>query len=299
MAGTPALGILLAAALARQEAPPTGAAPPAASTVTIRGSPAPAGTGIKVVSTVTTELHGAFTVGGAKLRDIERTIEDRRAFEVTIAGGDGGTRSARVAYGECISRLTDPTGVDRIELPTSNVHYVVPAGPEPQVRELDAQGEPQPGATRADVATQVAFDAGELLNGARLGPTLAGKPLEVGKELKLGEDAARDLLAGTLEGVAVTRFALTPKPAAEGSDRVVFAAALVVTTKQGEELAVESTFELAGEITLGREHGRVVSLELSGPIRYGGSRDDKGTKIEVRGTGTLTWTYRAEPLPSK
>ena len=66
--------------------------------------------------------------------------------------------------------------------------------------------------------------------------------------------------------------------------------------RQGEELPVHTTFQLAGTIALARASGRLASLELSGPIESAGSAERRDGKVEVTGNGKLAWTVRVEPL---
>ncbi len=294
--------LLLAAALAPQAAPPANP-----SSVTVGRAAARVGDGIRVTSAVTTRNAVVFTVGGAKLRDFKQTNHDERTFDARLVAGEADTPAAatprvRIDYGDCRSTVTDPTGDDRQLLPLDSRHYLVErkeAAPSPlAVQELDpTKGETH--AVSADVAEQVARDAGELLDGARLAALLSDRPLAVGRPIDVPADVARSLLLGVLDRGTVSRFELTPKAASADADRVAFAATLAVAMKQGSDLQVESTFELAGEIVVGRSHGRIAALDLSGPIRFGGAKDEGGTRVEVTGTGTLTWTYRADPLDAK
>jgi hypothetical protein len=304
------LGTLVLLALAPA---PQAAAP--AETVTIAAAPARIGDDVHVVSTVETRYAVLFTVGGAKLRDFERRTVDTRSFDARLvpgaAGGPGNATpaSVRIAYGECRSVLTEPSGENVEKLPVERRHYVVglvdrsadgrvPTEARMKVQELDVTKNETLDVDEG-VAAQVARDAGELLLGGRFATFLAGKPLAVAQPLDVPQDVARTLLGGVLDGVTVQSFTLTPKRPGTGGDAsgdVAFTAALSVTMKQRDDLSVTSTFELTGEIVLGRAHGRLVALDLAGPIRFGGSKEEGATRIEVTGTGTLTWQYRSEPL---
>jgi hypothetical protein len=300
--------LAIAAALALQTAP---AAQPGA--VTLGRAAAQAGDGVRVVSVVTTKTTGTFTVGGAKLREFDVTTIDARAWEAKLAAASADARVARIEYGECTSTRSDPTGDDVQLLPCQNRKFVVErksaATQTPaSVREInEIRSEKDDKATReelADVANdevgrqvvrQVGHDAGELLAGSGFAALLADLPLELGKPIDVPEEVARAFLGDVLPDGVVQRFTLTPKEAR--GDAIAFAVALGVTMKQGqgEELPVTSTFELSGELLLGRAHARVAALDLKGPIRFNGAKDESGTRIEVTGTGTLTWKYEARP----
>jgi hypothetical protein len=300
--------LLLAAALAPQAAPRAG-------TVRVEFAPPLAGEGVRVVATVETRHAIVFAVAGATLRDFEQTLRDSRAFEARLADAAGREPSLRISYGECRSVLTGPTGEDSHAIPLESrgflVERVAAAGgdgsgggdrggggaPRLLVKEVfSGSGEPRD--VEASIAAQVERDVGELLLGARFSPLLQGRELPVGERIDVPRELARSLLAGVLDAGTVESFALTPKEGGFEGD-VAFAASLVVTMKQGDDLPVSSTFELSGEIVLGRGHGRVTSIDLGGPIRFGGSKEENGTRIEVRGTGSLAWKYRVTPIPAR
>jgi len=290
--------LMLAAALVPQEAAGTG-------TVRVGGAPAQAGERVRVASTVETRLAIVFTVAGAKLRDFEQIVRDVRSFEAGVATAAGGSVHVRADYGECRSVRVDPSGETTRALPVDSAHFLIARAPgapaDPArltVQELDSARN-EAGAVDAAVAAQVERDVGELLLGGRFAPLLAGKELAVGAPLDVPPAIAQAVLAGVLDGGTVKRFTLAPRAAGADGDAVAFDASLVVTMKEGDEMPVTSTFELAGAIELGRTHGRLVGLDLAGPIRFGGERDEGATRIEVSGTGTLTWKYRADPVARK
>ena len=40
-------------------------------------------------------------------------------------------------------------------------------------------------------------------------------------------------------------------------------------------------------------------LTLAGPIQYSGTSDENGAKLEITGSGKLSFDYAAEPLPKQ
>ena len=295
---------------------PAAQQPPATSTVTVGSAVPAAGDGASVAALVETNRHVTFTVGGAKLRDFTQQMADRRSYDALVVSRSAGSTVIRVQYGVCTSKLEDSAvGENEQPIKLSEHRYVVQRSGTPptvSVRELsrraatparltvrDSDPSEEESDVSEDVATQVEQDVKELLDGGRWSATLGGKPLTIGQPVALSAEATHALFGEVLPGLSTSKLELTPRAPAADPDRVVFGVVASATMKDGEELPMSSTLDLTGTLELGRADGRLLALELTGPLQFGGSADRERTKIEVVGTGTVTWTYRAQPLAKK
>jgi hypothetical protein len=144
-------------------------------------------------------------------------------------------------------------------------------------------------------------DADAFLVGPRLAPFVLGRELAVGAKLDVEADAIAAIAALTVSDGTAGKAQLTYRgPVKDGATELLdFGITLVVHWKGGDELPVTATFDLAGDVKLVKETAQVFEFKLDGPIRYGGTSDENGAKLEITGTGHLTCTYRADPLAAK
>jgi hypothetical protein len=145
----------------------------------------------------------------------------------------------------------------------------------------------------------VAADAHELLLGGRMVPVLADRDLAIGQPIAVPQDVASGVFGALFREGAVRSLTLTPlrEEPFGGEAAVVFAAAVEAESRDGTDVILDTRFELRGELRVGRDHGRIVAADLSGPVRFSGSSEHGDTPLEVRGSGTLAYTLACEPIP--
>jgi hypothetical protein len=284
------------------------------------------GDAVRVTWSVESRLTGTVAIGGAKLRDVDESSLQNCAFDARVSVTPTGAPSALVEYKPCVSKATANGDSSEPPMPTSERRFLVTlasgsdaASPPsdadrlvvhnaPPPADAASHGEPTPLSDKdeREAAPLVKLDVRELLLGGRLAPLLSTRKLEPGVAIELPAELAAELLggareaAGRLKVVSSGKCTLTPRETRRTNDvdGVVLAASIELTMKEGEELPVESKFSLAGEFVVAAATGRLLTAELAGPIRYGGSTEQAGKKIEVAGEGMLTWKYSAAPLPS-
>lgn len=309
----------LIASLALQGAP---APPPAPSLAPapsrseewrIVAAPPAAGDAWEVSSALDHRLAARLRVRGTDLRQYEQVVEDRAAASVELfADADRGF-VARLDYRQLDWRLLRE-GTDRTEsLPEGQRSFEVTLeGGELRVVQLD----PRAGFSRkviGSLADRVARDAREALQGGWLAPLLAERPLAEGQAIEVPLELGEALLEEALAGATLEAFTLTPTALRQeaGVACVVLVAAVRATLAPGgphetgddaarpekPQLATTTALELAGECAVRCDDGRIVALSLSGPLQCTGSAESGSSHVEIAGTGTLRWTYRALPAP--
>jgi len=284
---------LVVAWLALQEAP--------RATWDVRAAAPDAGAKWQVASTLEHRLAVEFRVRGARMRDYEQTTRDEAEWTIEVAAAADGALAATASYGECRTQLVTPL-VDQEEKPefAGKRFEVAGGGDDVRVRELDLP-EGTLGYVASDVAERIVHDAHEALHGGWFAALLSRAPLIEGQAIDVPAELGAQLLGGPLQGGKLDSFRLVPRTARrEGERDVIVLAAEVRATLAPDERAqpaVTTTFELSGEVAVARDDGRIVVLSLSGPIRCAGKAEKGGAVIEVAGTGTLSWTYRAQPVP--
>jgi hypothetical protein len=294
------VGGLVVAWLALQEAPPP-ADRPAPAEWDVRAAAPGAGSKWQLSSSVEHRLAVEFRVRGAKLRDFEQTIRDDAAWVVEVVADDAGALAATASYGECSTELATPLADKKEKADFAGKRFEVAGGDNAaRVRELDLP-EGTFGYVATDLAGRIAHDAREALHGGWFAQLLAEKPLVEGRAIEVPAELGTRLLGRPLQGGKLDSFRLVPRAARreDGRDVVVLDAAVTASLppRDGALPAVTTTFELAGEVVVARDDGRIVVLSLAGPIRCTGRAEQGGSTIEVAGTGTLAWTYRAQLLP--
>lgn len=278
----------------------------------IVAAPPAAGDAWEVSSALDHRLTARLRVRGTELREYEQVVEDRAAASVElIADADRGF-VARLDYRQLDWRLLRE-GTDRTEsLPEGQRSFEVALeGGELRV----VQRDPSAGFSRnviGSLADRVARDAREALRGGLLAPLLAERPLEEGRAVEVPLELGEALLEEALAGATLESFTLTPTALRQeaGVACVVLAAAVRATLAPGDpldagggarpekpQLATTTTLELSGECAVRRDDGRIVALSLSGPLQCTGSAESGSSHVEIAGTGTLRWTYRALPAP--
>lgn len=278
--------------------------------------PPPVGSGVHVSSTLESSLSVRFTADGKELRRFERSVKEQTdaKIEVVAALADGLTEEeavglesptapppyVRVRFGSCPVKVWGPEGAaeadKRFDNESDLAFFIERAAAEPKVRTLYRGYRPT-----LDMLARVLADADALVVGPRLAPLVIGRELKPGAILDVEPAVIAPIATQAVTEGTVTRAQLTFKGDAKdgATDLLEFGITLVVEWKGSDELPVTATFELAGTLKLVKRTAQPFALELSGPIRYGGSGDENGAKLEIAGTGSLTFTYRAEPLASK
>ena len=277
----------------------------------------PIGSGVHVTSTLTSRLAIRFTADGKELRKFDRRVEE--ATDVTIevvAKLDDGLKLTpeeaklietpaapppyvRSRYEICPVRVTGPEGTDESAAPeSSTTYYVERAADDSKARQLFGA------VVKAETAARVLADADAFVVGPRFAPLVLnreGRPPAAGATLDVDAAVVAPLVAQAVADGTVTKAALVFRGVEkEGATELyAFGITLVVAWKGGDELPVTATFELAGELKLVKATAQLFALKLSGPIRYGGTGDENGAKLEIAGTGSLDFTYRADPLTAK
>lgn len=283
------LPTLAAAVLLLGQEPATGA--PA---VRVSSAAAKAGDAFRVRTAVTQRLTVQSIVAGTTVNEFPRETDEPRSFEVKVTAVEADRAEAVVTY------THEPDG---------RQSFRIAAGPEPgrdrsvRVAVAGATGEadPEDGDLLADdhAARIVAADAHELLLGGRLVPVLAERELAIGQPITVPQDVASEVFGALFREGAVRSLTLTPlrEEPLHGEAAVVFAAALEAESRDGTDVVLDTRFELHGELRVGRDHGRIVAADLTGPVRFSGSSEHGDTPLEVRGSGTLAYTLACEPIP--
>ena len=291
-----------AAALPQEHSAPT-ATTGELALATVASKP---GDGLRVTSLVENHQTITFMVGGGKLREYEQSILDHAAFVAThTARADAA--EVKLAYGACTSVSTNPAEENEQPLPVSRRTFLIAAK---DVRALEQRNDtiaerPLTKDEHAALDERVVHDAAPLFAASSLAEFLAKQTLLAGKAVTIPAECAVALLGATFGEAQVQSCTLTPHAipsnGASESLSVAFTVALAATMKPaagkpGSELPVESSFELAGEVEFEKARGLLLRADLSGPIRYSGSMQQAGSKVEVTGSGTLSWRLHAEPF---
>ncbi|MBL8844122.1 MAG: hypothetical protein JNL90_21535 [Planctomycetes bacterium] len=292
--------------------PPLAAAAPSDEWRVVAAPPA-AGDAWEVSSALDHHLVHRFRVRGVELREHEQLVAERAEALVELRADADRGLVARIDYRQLDWRLLRE-GADATEsLPEARRSFEVTleAG-ELRVVQLD----PRAGFSRSvigSLADRVARDAREALQGGWLAPLLAERQLVEGQAIEVPLELGEALLEEALAGATLEAFTLTPTALRQeaGVACVVLAAAVRATLAPGEpldagadgarpekpQLATTTALELAGECAVRRDDGRIVALSLSGPLQCTGSAESGSSHVEIAGTGTLRWTYRALPAP--
>lgn len=287
-------------------------------------APSPqAGERFTIRSSVDHRLAYEVRVDGNVLRQSEQTIHDEATWTIELAG-DAAERTATVEYGDCARRVTSAAIEEDGNGACHQREFVITrdAGADAGRVRLVAEPGQEPGAARvvhdppalisAPLARRVLADARETLLGGRLAALLARSPLVEGQALDVPLDLGlellqdplgdplRDPLAEPARGATLTRFTLVPTAARteDGVETISCRATITATLppKQDDRLAVTTTIELAGELLFARADGRLMAATLEGPLSSRGTTTASERIVEVAGTGTLVWAYRARPI---
>jgi hypothetical protein len=280
------------------------------------------GAGAHVTSTLQNEMSIRFTAAGHLLRAVQQRVEE--ISDVTIAVveklGDldpeikklesaletprARPPFVRLVYGKCTSSVENVGGRTPMEQETRESEgkfFIERTAPlrsgaaRPEVRFLFSNV----GAVPEDVAPRVAIDADAYVTGPRLAPLVLGKPLAADAALDVPPALLEPLLWQAVPEGKVTKATLRPVASEGAPDHLAFKIAVVIAWKGGEELPVSATFDLAGDLTLVKATGQVSKLTLTGPIQYSGTSDENGAKLEITGSGKLSFDYTAGPLPKQ
>jgi len=294
--------------------------------------PPPVGAGAHVTSTLRNEMSIRFTAAGHLLRAVQQRVEEKSDVTIAVVEklGDGLDSESvkliakegleietprarppfvRLVYGKCTASVEHGEHVEgrakeEIETRENDSRFfieraVLLPGQEPvrcEVRFLFANF----GTVREDVVSRVAIDADAFVTGPRLAPLVLGKPLAADAALDVPPALLTPLLWQAVPDGTVTKATLRAAGPGEGApDRLAFKIAVVIAWKGGDELPVSATFDLAGDLSLVKATGQVSKLTLSGPITYSGTSDENGAKLEITGSGKLSFDYTAEPLPKQ
>ena len=289
--------------------------------------PPPVGAGAHVISTLTNEMSIRFTAAGHLLRAVQQSVVEKTDVTIAVVEKLGDALDAesleqiakeeleietprarppfvRLVYKVCTASVEHGEH-DSSHLPPEYetnesrgrffIERATPARAETgrrEVRFLYAKT----GTVLKDVEQRVAIDADAFVAGPRLAPLVLGKPLAADAALDVPPALLEPLLWQAVPDGKVTKATLRPVAGEGGADRLAFKIAVVIAWKGGEELPVSATFDLAGDLSLVKATGQVSALALSGPIQYSGTSDENGAKLEITGSGKLSFDYHAEPL---
>ncbi len=272
-----------------------------------------AGDAWEISSALEHRLLARLRVRGAELREFEQVVEDRAAAQVDLIADEARGLVARLEYRQLDWRLLREGADDSGALEAGQRHFEVTLqGGELRVVQID----PRSGLARAvvgSVADRVARDAREPLQGGWLAALLAERPLAEGQAIEVPLELGAALLEEALGGATLDAFTLTPTALRQeaGVACIVLVAAVRATLAPGDppetgdagarpenpQLATTTALELSGEFAVRRDDGRIVALSLAGPLQCTGSAESGSSRVEIAGTGTLRWTYRASPTP--
>lgn len=280
-------------------------------------APPAAGAGARVSSTLSNRLALRFTADGRVLREFERRVDESGGARIEVVtdladGLDETERKGletpgspppfvRVRYDKCKVQVVDLEGSTAADPPESEQHYFIErAAAGPLVRFLHVGGSKP----KDEEAARVLADADAFVHGPRLAPFVVGHEFKDGDAVELPAAVLAPLLAQAVPDAILRPAQLTfhRRPDAPADAPLVFALAATLdwaSPKTQSSIAVAATFELAGELVADRKSGQVTALQLEGPIRYGGTGDENGAKLEITGTGTLKFEYRADPIAAK
>lgn len=250
------------------------------------------------------QIATTFSVDARVLREHEQRDEEELAWRVTLA--DGGERGliAQVVCTAHHARSERVTGESEAQDLAGARFEVMLAAGEPLVFEQpDGGGEPRQ--VGGALAAKVAHAAREPLQGGWLAAQLTGRKLAAGQAIDVPAALARELLSEALKDADVQRtrvagLRLVARETAVVAGRTALRVAATAVVEQpaapDQEVPVASRTELAGELVVALDDARLLELSLAGPIRCEGSRTTDAARVEVAGTGALSWTYRARPV---
>jgi hypothetical protein len=281
--------------------------------------PPPIGSGVHVTSSLTSKLAIRFTADGKELRKFDRKVGETSdvTIEVVASLADGldlkpneaaliDTPAApppyvRARYERCPVKVTGPEGTDESDAEeSSTIFYFERSAEPPKARKLYG-GSFKP---ESSLPARLLADADSLLVGPRFAPLVlnpGGRELAAGATLDVDAEVVAPLVAQVVADGTVTKAQLAFRGVEKdgANELLAFGITLSVAWKGSDDLPVTATFELAGDLKLVKATAQLFALNLSGPIRYGGSGDENGAKLEIAGTGSLDFTYRADPLVAK
>ncbi len=267
-------------------------------------APAPtSGSAWQVTSTLDHQLAVTFKVRGTELRKFEQALHEHSRATVELIADPDRELTAQVRYDEFESTLRRNAVDEQSTLDADHREFAVSMRDgEPLVSQRDAKSGASNLLKTGDLADQVARLSREALAGGWLATLLANGPVVSQTAIEVPLATGTPLLDEALHGATLQRFVLTPIALREESGVECLVLLATATAEQpplpkSRPPEVTTTFELSGEIAVRREDGRIVAMTLAGPLRCAGSTDSGSSQVEIAGTGTLTWTYRASPLP--
>lgn len=283
--------------------------------------PPPVGSGVHVTSTLKSSLALRFTADGKELRKFDRAVEEQTKATIDVVksleegldakkGELDGLETplapppyVRVIFDkECPVRLTGSAASESAGgFADESGHYYFIERAAPKEEDRRRVHSMYFGTVNDDIQARVRADADGFVFGPRFAPLVLGRELKPGETLDVAPEIVAPLASQAVTDGTVTKAQLTFKgEAKDGATELLdFGIAVVVEWKGSDELPVSATFELAGELKLVKRTAQPFALELAGPIRCGGTSDENGAKLEIAGTGSLSFTYRAEPLAAK
>lgn len=262
----------------------------AADGVTFHSRPLQAGDVYRVITGGFFDFALSVAADGEVLgsQQVSTRMAEVYRVEVLEAGAEGPTR-VRVRYSQSESHVSSAPGAEEKEVEAAaGKTFLVTAGPGvPQV--TDEKGGP----VDPKAAEQVAGDFERLGQGEPFCKLLDGRTVPVGETLEMPPGAASLFLGLSAEGEEVEQLSLVLREAAtrQGMPAAVFELRVRTLSRRMEGALI--TAQAAGLATLSLDC-RPLSLEMAGPLTIGGSSQEGGKTIEVRGQGRVKLVARTE-----
>jgi hypothetical protein len=257
-----------------------------ANDVSFQAQPPKPGQKVSITSNTEGTTTVRMTKGGQEVHKMDMPSAETVACVVTTtAVDDHGIQSANVAFSECKMMSPSPFGLLR----NGWMHGLWSV----EVKRAD-RGFIATGKLREEEETAMGRVCDSVLM-APLGSMLAGKSLKKGEIINVPIDAARQALALFASVLQVKSMTLTldGERIESGVDVAAFKVVAKLAKLPSKEDAGDVTIDVTGEMAVSKTGLLLVSSTLTGTIKVQGSIVDGTQKMELEGSGNVTWKYSA------
>jgi hypothetical protein len=125
---------------------------------------------------------------------------------------------------------------------------------------------------------------------------LRGRIVEDGETVELPAELGQTLLQLLVSDAKVQsmKIKLSSDRARGDGDTATFEARARLQAQSTDDMAMNVTVDLTGELAVGRSSGLVLSIKMTGPVNLTGKKREGGSRQELEGKGTWTMSYTVE-----
>ncbi len=263
-------------------------ATPSSSDIAFAAKPLAAGAKFAVTAKSSVKLAMTVKMGGNVMQQMD--LPSRLDLDCTASVGevDGvGTKSGKLVFGKCEELKPSAFGAPVAKAcDVSDQSYDVVRGDAGYTAKRDKAELSDDEVEQTTRVTDIA------LAPSPLAPLLEGKTMKKGEVIDVPSDVAQKLLSLFATDATVNSLQLTfDGERTDGATPVaIFKAVAKAAVAKTDATPAEMTMELSGEIAVAAS-GRVVSIDMKGPVKMAGGLDQGGMKIEFEGKGECTFAY--------